>query len=200
MTVHAPARPPIASVLPAGAPRVGGILARALGDDPVSRWIVREHRMEAAFTFYARRLWLPHEAVYEVGGGQAVACWLPPGTAHMSFFEQLRLFPGLARTAGRDLPRLLSATTLMERNHPHEPHWFLNMMGVDPAVQGRGLGSALLAHTLARCDEEGSPAYLEATTERSRALYERHGFEVTEEVGLPKGGPPFWRMWREPGA
>ncbi len=34
---------------------------------------------------------------------------------------------------------------------------------------------------------------------RSRALYERHGFEVTGEFNLPSGGPPLWQMWREPG-
>ena len=48
-------------------------------------------------------------------------------------------------------------------------------------------------------DAEGIPAYLEASTVRSRALYERHGFEVTGEFNLPSGGPPLWQMWREPG-
>jgi hypothetical protein len=43
------------------------------------------------------------------------------------------------------------------------------------------------------------PAYLEASTPRNRALYERHGFTVTEEFVLGKGSPPLWRMWREPG-
>jgi ribosomal protein S18 acetylase RimI-like enzyme len=72
------------------------------------------------------------------------------------------------------------------------------MIGVDPTGQGRGLGSALISHTLARADAEEMPAYLDATSERSVPLYERHGFEVTEEFHLPKGGPPLWRMWRDP--
>ena len=42
------------------------------------------------------------------------------------------------------------------------------------------------------------PAYLEASSPRNRALYERHGFAVTEEFFLGKGSPPLWRMWREP--
>ncbi len=49
-------------------------------------------------------------------------------------------------------------------------------------------------------DAEGIPAYLEASTVRSRALYERHGFEVTGEFNFPSGGPPLWQMWREPGS
>ena len=51
---------------------------------------------------------------------------------------------------------------------------------------------------LERCDRERLPAYLEATTPRNRACYERQGFRVTEEFHFPKDGPPSWRMWREP--
>jgi hypothetical protein len=53
---------------------------------------------------------------------------------------------------------------------------------------------------LERCDRERMPAYLNAGSPRSRDLYLRHGFEVTEEFRLPEGGPPLWRMWREPRA
>ena len=52
---------------------------------------------------------------------------------------------------------------------------------------------------LDRADDEGMPAYLEATSERNRALYLRHGFEDLEKVHWPGGGPPLWLMWREPG-
>jgi hypothetical protein len=60
------------------------------------------------------------------------------------------------------------------------------------------LGSALLAPVLQRCDSDGLPAYLEASSPRNRALYERQGFAVTEEFALGRGAPPQWRMWREP--
>ena len=67
-----------------------------------------------------------------------------------------------------------------------------------PAAQGRGLGTALVRPMLERCDREGRPAYLEATTPRNRALYERLGFALVEEMRFPQDGPPLWRMWREP--
>lgn len=197
--LQAPSSPRVRPVPAGDSARAARTLARAFSDDPVARWMVpRESRLAPGFDLYLRRIWMPHDAVYESVDGRAVACWMPPGTSHMSLVQQLRLLPRLAAVAGRDLPRLLSATAVLEKDHPHESHWFLNMLGVEPSGQGRGFGSALLAHTLERCDAEGSPAYLDATTERGRALYERHGFEVTEEVRLPKGGPPFWRMWREP--
>jgi len=65
------------------------------------------------------------------------------------------------------------------------------------AVQGRGLGSALLASTLQRCDRDGTAAYLDATSEDNRRLYERHGFVVTAERSAD-GSPPMWAMWRDP--
>ena len=71
-------------------------------------------------------------------------------------------------------------------------------MGVDPQWQGRGLGSKLMRPALETLDAQGMPAYLEASTPRSRALYERHGFTVTGEFNLPSGGPTLWQMWREP--
>jgi hypothetical protein len=46
-------------------------------------------------------------------------------------------------------------------------------------------------------DAAGEPAYLEATSSRSRALYERHGFEVTRELRCGDS-PPLWAMWRDP--
>jgi ribosomal protein S18 acetylase RimI-like enzyme len=85
----------------------------------------------------------------------------------------------------------------MEQRHPYDPpHWYLFILGVEQAAQGQGLGSALLAHMLARVDADGMPAYLESSKERNLALYGRHGFEVTAEVVIPSG-PRIWPMWRE---
>ncbi len=36
----------------------------------------------------------------------------------------------------------------MDALHPQEPHWHLPLIGVDPAHQGKGIGSALLSHIL----------------------------------------------------
>jgi predicted N-acetyltransferase YhbS len=68
---------------------------------------------------------------------------------------------------------------------------------VRPERQGAGIGGALIAPGLERCDREAVPAYLEATSDRNRALYERHGFRAHGRIALP-GGPALWRMWRDP--
>ncbi len=91
---------------------------------------------------------------------------------------------------------MLGALNAIEKNHPTEPHEYLAFVGVAPERQGRGIGSMVMKPILDRCEAEGIPAYLEASSVRSRALYERHGFSVTEEVSIGKGAPPVWRMWR----
>ncbi|MGH6833122.1 MAG: GNAT family N-acetyltransferase, partial [Methyloceanibacter sp.] len=80
---------------------------------------------------------------------------------------------------------------------PKEPHWYLPLIGTDPAKQGNGYGSALLRHALAICDREKMPAYLEATSARNVPLYQRHGFEAlgTIQVG---SSPPITPMLRKP--
>jgi ribosomal protein S18 acetylase RimI-like enzyme len=86
---------------------------------------------------------------------------------------------------------------LIDDHHPPGSYWYLQFMGVAPAWQEQGIGSALMAPVLARCDREGVRAYLDATSERSKRLYERHGFEA-ETAFAPPGGPPLWPMWRQP--
>jgi len=85
----------------------------------------------------------------------------------------------------------------VERLHPHETHFYLSVLGVDPACQRRGIGSRLLAPGLELCDREGVGAYLETARERNVVFYQRHGFRTTHEVVLPRG-PRLWLMWREP--
>lgn len=70
----------------------------------------------------------------------------------------------------------------MNRFHPQEPHWYLPLIGIDPAHQGKGLGAALFQHQLAICDRDGAPAYLESSNPRNIPLYERHGFEALGRI------------------
>jgi GNAT superfamily N-acetyltransferase len=106
----------------------------------------------------------------------------------------------MARVFGGRLPLAFRSRLRMEGRHPRRPpHWYLAVMGVAPERQGRGLGTALMRPALEKLDRNGIPAYLEASTPRSRELYRRVGFDVTGEFTLPAGGPPLWQMWREPG-
>lgn len=113
-------------------------------------------------------------AAHATADFNAAALWLPPGAA--SDDDALgRLFE---ETVADDLKTdVFLLFEQMAAHHPDEPHWHLPLIGVDPGFQHLGLGGALLAHALERCDREGLPAYLEATSRRNAALYARHGFE-----------------------
>ena len=194
----------VRTVAPVDAPAVAEAMARAFYDDPVVAHCLpdparRMRRLERGFELFLRRTYLRHDKTFTTDGLGGGALWLPPGEWKLGGLETLRLLPAMARCYGGDLPRVLRVFDFLEKRHPEEPHWYLGFLGVEPDLQGRGIGSALMQPVLARCDRERVPAYLEASTERNRRLYERHGFELVEEIRLPGDGPPMWRMWREAG-
>jgi GNAT superfamily N-acetyltransferase len=167
------------------------------------RWIFRDgsrrlERLRGGFSFWGNRIWFGHGLTFTTGSVVGAAIWVPPDEWHLGFPAQLRLLPGMVRAVGpRDFPRLMRVLNTFDSVHPHESHYYLAVVGVEPSWQGKGLGTALMRPMLERCDREGMPAYLEATSERNRACYERNGFAVTREIPIP-GGPTAWAMWREP--
>ena len=84
----------------------------------------------------------------------------------------------------------------MASYHPEEPHWYLPLIGVDPAHQGKGHGGALMAYALQRCDRDHLAAYLESTNPR-----EHHAVSAAwlEALGNDSGGssPPLTPMLRK---
>ena len=183
--------------------RLADALARAFDSDPPMQWFLpnAESRVERArnlFDLMLSRVHLERDWCYTTEDVVGGALWVPPGNWRLGIVQQLTLLPGMLRVFGRGLARAQRGLAVMEEGHPRTAHYYLDSLGVVPEWQGRGIGSALLGPVLERCDAERMPAYLNAGSARSRDLYARHGFEVTEEFRLPDGGPPLWRMWREP--
>jgi GNAT superfamily N-acetyltransferase len=86
---------------------------------------------------------------------------------------------------------------VVDEHPPPEPCWYLAFTGVDPAAQGHGIGSAMLAAVLERADREGFPAYLEASCPENQRLYERHGFITVGDLNV-SDCPAIYPMWRSP--
>jgi GNAT superfamily N-acetyltransferase len=120
------------------------------------------------------------------------ALWLPPGIE----IDSEALGALLSETVPAEIQgEMGQVTPEFGSFHPKAPHWYLPWLGVDPARQGRGLGSLMLKHTLRRVDETGLPAYLESSNPKNIPLYERFGFET---LGVIRGGdfPPITPMLR----
>jgi len=133
-----------------------------------------------------------HGGAYRTEDFRGAALWYPPGVQPNS--AAIREIFASAIDA-ETLELLAAALTEMARFEPDEPHLYLRSIGVDPACQGLGYGSALVRAGVEESDRRGLPAYLEATSADSRALYERQGFSVLGEVRLDEA-PPVWPMLR----
>lgn len=187
-------------------PELSRMLGRAFHDDPIMQWCIRSerHRSRRAAVMFAaliRHLYLPHGAVDAAfdASGRIVggAVWAPPGTGNADDAESLRMLPALARAFRWRLAAAGRMSQRMSEAHPHDPHWYLAVLGTDPSVRGQGYGHALLAPRLARCDRVGAPAYLESSKFSNIAYYERFGFVLRGELDATGGGPLLWPMWRQ---
>lgn len=183
--------------------QVAVTLSRAFYDDPPTRWVFPDDQRRTVLLarvlhFFLQKLWFHQDECLTTTDHAGATIWLPPGGWEVSLLRQILLLPGMAIRLGFSLGRLLRAMGALESNHPRLHHFYLVFAGVVPERQGKGIGSTLLTPVLERCDREIIPAYLEASTPLNRRLYERHGFEVTEEIRFAEDAPPVWRMWREP--
>jgi ribosomal protein S18 acetylase RimI-like enzyme len=164
-------------------PMVVHTIVAAFAADPVVRWVWPEaHQyLESmpAFTVAFAGGGFSDGSAYTTDGYQGAALWLPPDVHP----DENAVGDIVGRTVAKPLQRDLQ--TLMDKMaafHPDGPHWYLPMIGVDPAHQNKGFGAALLRHALGRCDREGLPAYLESTNPRNISLYLRHGFVAVGEI------------------
>jgi ribosomal protein S18 acetylase RimI-like enzyme len=181
---------------------ISAALVKAFDDDPLMGYLfpkatTRGKKSRAFFVSDAKRA-LTKGALFTTAGSAAKggAIWMAPGQWKIGGLELLGQLPMLFRMGG-DTPRSLALLSKVEKVHPTEPHWYLAVLGTDPQHQGTGVGSALMAPILEKCDADGVPAYLESSKESNVPFYKRHGFELRDEVNV-KNGPTLWPMWRDP--
>ena len=186
-------------VIPAGDRQRGvATLTLAFVADPVARWAWPDpHRYATYWPRFVEAFGgsaFDHDTAHGLEDCRAVALWLPPGVEPDGETVMELMGESLSDQTLADVNGLFEQ---MDELHPSADHWYLPLTGVDPPAQGRRLGSGLLEHALAICDADRLPAYLEATSPRSRNLYARHGFT---DVGVIQADHPRqpWAMLREP--
>ena len=183
-------------------------LTDAFAVDPHLDWFMRDdaardHARLGFFRLLVNEIGAAQGRIDRPVGGGAAAVWMPfEALGPLPITTELKALPTLLRATGmRRFGRLLAIRSDMDKHHPMDrPHAYLQFLGVSPAAQGRGVGSALLRAASARLDAASMPAYLETGTTRNVALYERHGFKVLSTHTARADAPTMWSMWREPGA
>lgn len=182
---------------------LGRVLGAAFQDDPVWCWVCPDARrrgryLGAAFAQVIRQR-VHNGWAWTTEDQLGAAVWAAPGNWRTRPADSARMVLPMLRAIGLGgLGPRLGALSAIEAKHPSRPHWYLEILGADPALRGRGIGSALLAPMIERCDETGVPAYLESSKPENLPFYGRFGFEVTEELRLAPDAPMMWGMWREP--
>lgn len=159
------------------------VLTLAFTNDPMARWsLPNAVKFLAAFPLLTKAFGgrsFDAGTCFIAEGYTGAALWLPPGMGPDDESLVRILVENASDDIKDDMPKIFEQ---MEKFHPAEPHWYLPMIGVDPARQGAGVGSALMAEALKVIDRDGAIAYLESSNPRNISLYKRHGFEVIGEI------------------
>jgi ribosomal protein S18 acetylase RimI-like enzyme len=186
----------LSPVAESDAKRAFDTLVLAFAGDPVERWLYPEAheylRWFPAFLAAFGGRAFSEKTVWRLDDFSAVALWLPPGAEADGEAVAAVLTESVAPAKHDDV---FSVAGQMDEAHPTFPHWYLPWFGVDPALQGVGLGGELMEQCLRIVDQDHLPVYLETPNPRSLPFYKRQGFEVT---GNAQAGacPPITFMLR----
>ena len=183
-------------------PALAGVLARAFALDPMVVWpmvtdgdlVPRIRTMfEVVDSAFAPEGWM-----FAAGDGLGAMILLPPDSGARQAEAEAAVADRIAALFPDGGGRYERMWSWIAERHPREPHWLLDQLAVEPAAQGRGIGSSMLRFAISRAQEDGSPLLLETGVGGNVALYERFGFRVTLEEDAPGGGPRIWFMRRDP--
>jgi len=183
------------------------LLGRAFCDNPAYRAILPHlsdearaaavRRVKRGFTDAAVR-WQEAHGIWVDGrlAGASLVC--APGQYPHRMRAFLRQARGCGTTGWRGITNFLFTDAYITRRHIRGPHYYLFVLGIDPAYQRMGLGKAMLAALAERADTKGVPCYLETDKATSVALYRSAGYEVLTEEDVPRVlGMHMWTMQRE---
>jgi len=187
---HMSDTPMIQSVQIQGKDKALSAMMLAFSGDPFFRWFAPDpdlyvrHGCDLMNAFGGNAF--NNGTAYASANYEGVSFWLPPGVktdeelAHESISQ---IVPAEL------LETVWSIFGEMGNYHPKEDCWYLPLIGVDPARQGQGLGSALLKHALEIIDRNSLPAFLESSNPRNISLYERYRFEVVGRIQIGSSPP-----------
>ena len=194
---------PAIDVRPAGPDRIvdlAAVFGRGFTTEPTFAWALDGPNLEArlirAYELYLERI-VPLGVVWEAGPG--LGAMVLVSDDRMADWEAAVLDESLvAEIADDGGARHVAYWNWVTSRLPPEPAWQLDSVAVDAAARGRGIGSALIRHGLARAAAAGFATTLETGTPDNVPIYEHIGFRVVDEADGPDGSPHTWFMRKDP--
>lgn len=101
-------------------------------------------------------------------------------------WQQIKLVTGALGLLNTS--KALKREALVKQHYPTEAYYYIWYIGVEPANQGNGAGSALLRQLQARASSLGRAIYLETSTVRNLPWYGKNGFNKygqIDDFGFP---------------
>lgn len=180
------------------------LVGRGMRDNPSDVQIFgiqeRERRSRALERFFAPVLLGVYERGMVLGAFRqnlllGVCGMARPGFCQPTMLETVRVFRSVAlcNPVGT-VPRAVAQFRDWARRDPRHPHWHLGPVAVDPDMQQKGIGTAMLTAFCAMVDSCSSFAYLETDKSENLTFYQRFAFEVVAEATVL--GVPNWFMSR----
>ncbi len=185
----------------------GEVLARAFFDDPLMVYTLPDPADRTRLLPWHFRALLRYGVlfgeVYTTGASAVAAIWLTPDDRDVTpdRFERAGLHELPNVLGARPWSRFMQVIDQLGQLHVRAipgRHWYLMVLGVEPAGQRRGLGGALLGTVLARADADGLPCYLETLNPANVDFYRRRDFDVVVDDVEPASGLHFWTLRRDP--
>lgn len=171
---------------------------KGFANDPTVRWYSQAPEVFAnehhRYVELCANPAFEHRGVHATANFEGAAIWYPPSVSVSDVdyeeFKQTVQFP-------QRLGKLGEIAEACDQYRPAGPHWTLELIAIDPAVQNNGIGGKLMAFGLAQCDRSRLAAYLASSNSANLSFYERLGFTQISEVSEP-GLPTMYPMIRQP--
>ena len=182
------------------------VISEAFIDDPLCTFMLpfRHGRVKTLRKFFRIYGELNIQRGSGYGSGtplQGVAFWEFPDQAELSIS---------IKAVGKFLPlifsmypfgyirakNILNQIEALHKKYAHEPHFYLDNLGVLASARGKGISSKLIRPFLELADDQKVPTFTDTVTRSNVAIYEHFGFQTMETATIPKTGLTVWALRR----